>query len=549
MAAKNGVATVSRSGLQAVLHMRRPTLREEAVCGTGAGAFARPLARFLWRGTAFGFRGGSVGGEARKPGCCPPTALAGWFPCSPRPWMAALSKRRSCSRRSSSARIFFKTACAENEPSAKELEELELLNKALEKALRVRTKFQPAPGEGAKSAGEKAASGTPMSLQVGNASKESTSRIGRAVPVIRKPASPKRPMTYMPKAPYRTDPVVKRRPLGKTSARPSTRASKMLGRKRPATGTASLVATVPVTVTQPGREQSCVAKEPGKQAPCAFEASVGQRDAAAGANPLSPKTESDLSSAQAQVISTLREKGSLLELPHPYKKAFSKYMRLLGKCHNCQTSPEAVAARNRFVEKMQTTFCSPSPAFSPVEVRRELLHLKGLCSLMRHCMEAETSASLGENPTWEREHESLLTLEGLQVIVQEQLDKVQQLREAMESHAELLLAESVNGKGCSSQGNACLGTERCWDAETVRPPPLLFYSSSKELMDMEALKLKVAKLQQQLEIQKAMEAELLPLLEPGCLQEGSQALLFRAIYTLLCEGSESFPVLVNDSVE
>nr|XP_060642182.1 tubulin epsilon and delta complex protein 2 isoform X3 [Anolis sagrei ordinatus]XP_060642183.1 tubulin epsilon and delta complex protein 2 isoform X3 [Anolis sagrei ordinatus] len=246
-------------------------------------------------------------------------------------------------------------ACAENEPSAKELEELELLNKALEKALRVRTKFQPAPGEGAKPAGEKAASGTPMSLQVGNASKESTSRIGRAVPVICKPASPKWSMTYMPKAPYRTDPVVKRRPLGKTSARPSTRASKMLGRKRPATGTASLVATVPVTVTQPGREQSCVAKEPGKQAPCAFEASVGQRDAAAGANPLSPETESDLSAAQAQVISTLREKGSLLELPHPYKKAFSKYMRLLGKCHNCQTSPEAVAARNHFMEKMQTT--------------------------------------------------------------------------------------------------------------------------------------------------------------------------------------------------
>nr|XP_008122311.2 PREDICTED: uncharacterized protein C16orf59 homolog [Anolis carolinensis] len=413
-------------------------------------------------------------------------------------------------------------ACVENEPSAKELEELELLNKALEKALRVRTKFQPTPGEGAKPVDKKAT--------LENISKQSAGRTGRTAPVTRKPASPKRPTAYMLKAPYRTDPAVKRRPPAKISARPSSRASKTPGRKRPETRTVSLAAAaLPPSVSCPGHEQC------GKQAPCAE-------------SPL-PKTEPDLSAAQAQVASTLREKGCLLELPHPYKKAVSKYMRLLEKCQVYQTSPEVSTARNRFMEKMETTFCSPSPTFSPVEVRRELLHLKGVCTLMRHCMEAETPASLGENPTWEREYESLLTLEGLQAHVQEQLDKVQQLKEAVESHAELLPADFAGDKGGSTQEIALLGTERCWDVEAVGPPPLLFYSSPKELMDMEALKLKVAMLHQRLEIQKAMETELLPLLEPGCHQEGSRALLFRAVYTLLCEGSESFPVLVNDNVE
>ncbi|XP_042294636.1 tubulin epsilon and delta complex protein 2 isoform X2 [Sceloporus undulatus] len=450
----------------------------------------------------------------------------------------------------------------ESEPTAKELEELELLNKALEKALRVRTKYQQAPCQlikGAKAADKTVVTSVPLNQQ-GDKPKESITKSGKVSSVICKPSFPKKPTAYMLKAPYRTDPDLKR-PQVKTSARLSSRASVVPGKKSPK-GT-SPKAKLPVKITQLGHGKACVAKVLPGRSP-SFGTSEGGGDSA-NADLSLPKREISLSdpsvkcsAAQTHVgraslgmgtapqVSTLQAKGSLLELPLPYKKAFSKYIRLLEKCQGCQTSPEATTAKNHFMEKLQATFCSPSPAFSPIEVRRELMDLKDVSCLMRQYMETETSGSLGENPTWEREYESLLTLEGLQTIAKEHLDKVQQLREAMESHAKLLPGNSVCGMGCSSKECPSLGKERCWDVETVGPPPLLFYSSLKELMDMETLKLKVAMLQQRLEIQKAMEAELLPLLEPGHLQEGSRALLYRSIYTLLCEGGENFPVLVND---
>lgn len=45
---------------------------------------------------------------------------------------------------------------------------------------------------------------------------------------------------------------------------------------------------------------------------------------------------------------------------------------------------------------------------------------------------------------------------------------------------------------------------------------------------------------------QVMQAELLPLLESEDAQESTPASLYRAIYTLLGEGCERFPVLVND---
>ncbi|XP_028561827.2 tubulin epsilon and delta complex protein 2 isoform X1 [Podarcis muralis] len=462
------------------------------------------------------------------------------------------------------------------EPSAKELEELELLNKALEKALRIRAKFQQAPCElieSAKAAEKKAVSSADVKQQVDH-SKESISKTVKVQSVNRKPVPSKKPTAYMLKAPYRTDLDVKRSQV-KMSGRLSSRTSKMPGKKKSAKGAASPKATLSAKITQMGHEKVFATEEPrtqhefSKSSHCAklnpsFGDLVGGGDiggtdvpfSEAGHNFVGPAPESVATQSHTEEgtpgadttsqISTLQEKGSLIKLPHPYGKAFSRYTRLGEKCRLCKTSPEAVAARNSFMEKLQATFCLPSLALSPVEVKEEFKHLRDIHSHVSQCMEAETSESLGENPTWQRQYESLLTLEGLQTIVGQCLDKVHQLREAMESHSKLFPANSACGDGCSSAWCASPGSQRCWDVETVGPPPLLSYSSLEELKEMEALRLKVAMLRQQLEIQKAMEAELLPLLEPGRIQESSRASLCRAIYTLLCEGGERFPVLVHD---
>ncbi|XP_061456087.1 tubulin epsilon and delta complex protein 2 isoform X2 [Rhineura floridana] len=418
-----------------------------------------------------------------------------------------------------------------SEPSAKELEELELLNKALEKALRIRTKFQQTPCkviEGAKAADKKAVTSTAAKQQAGH-SKESISKMVKEPSVSRKPVSPHKATAYMLKAPYRTDPDVKRAQV-KMSARLCSRSSKVHGKKGSPKGAASSKARLPAKMTEVvrgkvrGSEGHRMPPDSSASSHCAkrspsFGNSVGGDTADADAllseaehNLYDPAAESVVTqshmgegvpgmSATSQV-STLQEQGSLLKLPPPYEKAFSRYTRLWEKCRLCQTTPEAAAVRNRFVEKLQATFCSPSPAFSPAEVKKELMHLRDVHSLVTQCMKAETPASLGENLTWQRQYESLLTLEGLQTMVDQCLDKVHQLREAMESHSKLFPVDSPCDKECSCACCVSPGRQSCWDVKMVGPPPLLFYSSLKELREMEALKLKVAMLHQQLDIQK-----------------------------------------------
>ncbi|KFQ00545.1 Uncharacterized protein C16orf59, partial [Leptosomus discolor] len=118
-----------------------------------------------------------------------------------------------------------------------------------------------------------------------------------------------------------------------------------------------------------------------------------------------------------------------LKLPLPYRKAYSRNSRAWEWCHLCQTSADAAAARNRFIERIRTTFCSPLPAFSPAEIEEELKVLQDVPSLLSQYVEAEPAGKEKKNhPTLQRDYESLLTLEGLQTTVSQCLHKLQLLR-------------------------------------------------------------------------------------------------------------------------
>ncbi|NXS58603.1 TEDC2 protein, partial [Brachypteracias leptosomus] len=198
----------------------------------------------------------------------------------------------------------------------------------------------------------------------------------------------------------------------------------------------------------------------------------------------------------------------------------------------CQTSADAAAARNCFIERIQTTFCSPMPAFSPAEIEEELKVLQDVPSLLSQYVEAEPT----DHSTLQREYESVLTLEGLQTAVSQCLHKLQLLR-----------ADCADDfRSCSPacpppQGQPC-------DSTGILAVPLLYYSSFKELRDLFALKLQVSMLYQEIALQKVMMVELLPVLESRLYPEASAAQLYRAIYTQLCEGGKQFPVLVQDKL-
>ncbi|NXJ35004.1 TEDC2 protein, partial [Ciconia maguari] len=250
-----------------------------------------------------------------------------------------------------------------------------------------------------------------------------------------------------------------------------------------------------------------------------------------------PTTEGALGRSTSPRTVTPQEKGCQLKLPLPYRKAYSRNSRAWERCRLCQTSADAAAARNRFIERIQTTVSflnSPPPSLStcPAEIEEELKVLQDVPSLLSQYVEAEPA----DHPTLQREYESLLTLEGLQTTISQCLHKLQ-----------LLQADCTGDVGNCSPACVPPRGQTC-DSAGVLAVPLLCYSSFQELRDLFALKLQVSMLHQEIALQKVMMAELLPVLESRLYPEASAAQLYRAIYTQLCEGGKRFPVLVRDEL-
>ncbi|NXM10352.1 TEDC2 protein, partial [Ploceus nigricollis] len=374
-------------------------------------------------------------------------------------------------------------------PSPKELEELELLNRALDKALKVRKSILKTPLETQGGTGQKWAAGKisskGMTSKQGRSHRKATGASAREVCAA---AEPQEPPGMSESAPHEQQSF-----SGGNSA---------AGKNSMAAGKQLLDA--------------------GKKS-CGFLGESSKKEDTAGAwgRSISPGT------------GTLQEKGCQLKLPLPYRKAYSRNSRAWERCRLCQTSADAAAARTHFMERIQTTVSFPSRHRVQLlcKIEEELRGLQDVPSRLRQYVEAEPA----DPSTLQGEYESLLTLEGLQTTVSQCLQKLQLLRE-----------DCTGDVGSCSPACVPARGQMC-DSADMLAVPLLCYSSLQELRDLFALKLQVSMLHQEIALQKVMMAELLPVLEPRPLLEGSAG-LFRAIHSQLCEGGRRFPVLVRDEL-
>ncbi|NXS27881.1 TEDC2 protein, partial [Pomatostomus ruficeps] len=374
-------------------------------------------------------------------------------------------------------------------PSPKELEELELLNRALEKALKVRKSILKTPLEAQGATGQKWAAGKISSKGV--TSKQGRSHrtaVGASAPEVCAAAEPQETR-------------------GSSESAPNDQQS--FSGEDSAAGNNSIPASKQLL-------------DAGKKS-CGFLRVSSKKEDTAGAwgRSSSPGT------------GILQEKGCQLKLPLPYRKAYSRNSRAWERCRLYQTSADAAAARTRFMQRLQTTVSFPSrQGVHPAEIEEELRGLQDVFSHLRQYVEAEPA----DPPTMQGEYESLLTLEGLQTTVSKCLQKLQLLR-----------ADCTGDVGSCSPACVPARGQLC-DSADMLAVPLLCYSSLQELRDLFALKLQVSVLHQEIALQKVMMAELLPVLEPRPFLEGSAG-LFRAIHTQLCEGGRRFPVLVRDELQ
>ncbi|NXR94753.1 TEDC2 protein, partial [Hypocryptadius cinnamomeus] len=373
-------------------------------------------------------------------------------------------------------------------PSPKELEELELLNRALEKALKVRKSILKTPLETQGATGQKWAAGKISSKGVtskqGRSHRTATGASAREVCVAAEPQETP----------------------GLSESAPNEQQSYSEGDS--AAGKNSTVA---------GKQLL----DAGKKS-CGFLGESSKKDTAgAWGRSTSPGS------------GTLQEKGCQLKLPLPYRKAYSRNSRAWERCRLFQTSADAAAARTRFMERIQTTVSFPSRHRVQLlcKIEEELRSLQDVPSRLRQYVEAVPA----DHSTLQGEYESLVTLEGLQTTVSQCLQKLQLLREDRTGDV-----GSCSPACVPARGQTC-------DSADMLAVPLLCYSSLQELRDMFALKLQVSMLHQEIALQKVMMAELLPVLESMPLLEGSAG-LFRAIHSQLCEGGRRFPVLVRDEL-
>ncbi|XP_075797784.1 tubulin epsilon and delta complex protein 2 isoform X4 [Microtus pennsylvanicus] len=201
---------------------------------------------------------------------------------------------------------------------------------------------------------------------------------------------------------------------------------------------------------------------------------------------------------------TLKDKGTLLQLPAAFRKAASQNSRTVS------------------LTSVQSGCSSHRPGAAEVEAHAQ--SLRKACTLLRLHMQKALSAA----PTdWTQEYRCLLVLEGLQAVVGQCLHRIQALQTAVTgglSGPRLVEKPSQASSLCGGK------MDPSWS------PELLLYSSTKELQTVATLKLRVAMLDQQIHLEKVLMAELLPLIntqEPG----GPPWLaLCRAAYSLLCEG-------------
>ncbi|NXI12073.1 TEDC2 protein, partial [Irena cyanogastra] len=374
-------------------------------------------------------------------------------------------------------------------PSPKELEELELLNRALEKALKVRKSILKTPLETQGATGQKWAAGKISSK--GITSKQGKSHRTATGATVREVCAAAEPQETP----------------GLSESAPNEQQSFSGGD------------------SAAGKNSTAAGKQlfDAEKKSCGFLGESSRKEDTAGA----------WGGSTSLGTGTLQEKGCQLKLPLPYRKAYSRNSRAWERCRLCQTSADASAARTRFMERIQTTVSFPSRHRVQLlcKIEEELRGLQDVPSRLRQYVEAEPT----DPPTPQGAYESLLTLEGLQTMVSQCLQKLQLLRE-----------DCTGDVGSCSPACVPARGQMC-DSADMLAVPLLCYSSLQELRDLFALKLQVSMLQQEIALQKVMMAELVPVLEAMPFLEGSAG-LFRAIHTQLCEGGHRFPVLVRDEL-
>ncbi|XP_077474158.1 tubulin epsilon and delta complex protein 2 [Stigmatopora argus] len=268
-------------------------------------------------------------------------------------------------------------------------------------------------------------------------------------------------------------------------------------------------------------------------------------DADASAQRRAPKsgkaTASVSSSAtqrQAQSVSSQKgEAATTLRSPMPPGRISA---RMWDKVSSSQR--KVAPGRSGFVERMRATFPDGWPRGSPERSAALLGDLtRRVDRLDRRCRTVDRLGQLSPAQAGRPEEDgySRPTLQTLQKTAMELRGTLEKAKQEWEAWAERR-PEGVPFDAWDPRWSA-------GDALVGRGPPVsVAYASEDELRRLEAVRMRVALLQQETDLQQALVDALAPALSSG-LPSSAEPSVLRDLYSLLGEGGQRFPAVVLDS--
>ncbi|XP_018536348.1 uncharacterized protein LOC108886149 [Lates calcarifer] len=230
--------------------------------------------------------------------------------------------------------------------------------------------------------------------------------------------------------------------------------------------------------------------------------------------------------------SLFQHNGIPSEQTTKWKSLRSKQNRLWDKVIALQRKP--VPGRSQFMERMRTTFPKDWPCGSPDQTRvlvDRLTH-RGH-DLAQRCQTEELLAKSTPGMATKLG-------DGLQMTATELKDFADQVKQEWEAWDRW---RPEGGCLCPTGANSV------WEDGIIAPLPLtITYTTEAELQELEKLRMRVALLQQEINLEQALLDTLSPQLSSiapgsGCPNPS----VLRDLYSLLGEGGERFPAIVLDS--
>ncbi|CAH2307633.1 Hypothetical predicted protein [Pelobates cultripes] len=385
----------------------------------------------------------------------------------------------------------------QSSPSAKEIQEVEILSKALEKALKVRTGSRP------QTAGAR--------LPLANAQVEPPCPSTKTKPLIKCSHPGRKPMTYQLNPPYKTNPEKKR-------AHGSSRGKLSDGTRQFTSG-----------VSLPDKERrGCAQLHKAKEGASSTDTVLG-----ASAPPTVISQPLETQEAQDEQKHRVKHLRHALRLPVEYRRLYTKNSRLWDSFYDIQRP--CPSSQPSFLERLQQTFVPGCPSKSLFELQEEISCLKNSITRIRQNIDSLQNWRGTGSRDW-HDYRCMLVCEALlEEVSQHHLD-LNALKQAAQQHLAWNKGQST---GASCEEITCSSMPRM-------APAILRYNHPSELSQLICCKHRVLELKEKIYLQKVLNKELLSEMDLRCHSDPESWLLYRAIYTQLCEGGDAFPVLVHE---